>query len=68
MNQPSTASQERVSLTLDSGGIARVCLSRADKLNALDSAMFDAIITAGERLAAMDNLRGVVLSGEGKGF
>ena len=68
MKQPSTASQERVRVTLGPDGIAQVCLSRADKLNALDSAMFDAIITAGERLAAMDDLRCVVLSGEGKAF
>jgi enoyl-CoA hydratase/carnithine racemase len=68
MSQPDNASEERVTLAVDERGIAQVCLSRADKLNALDSAMFDAIIAAGERLAAMPDLRCVVLSGAGKGF
>lgn len=68
MSQPDNASEERVTLAVDERGIAQVCLSRADKLNALDSDMFDAIIAAGERLAAMPDLRCVVLFGAGKGF
>jgi hypothetical protein len=36
MNQPSGTSEERAQLTLDAEGIARVRLSRADKLNALE--------------------------------
>lgn len=68
MNQQDTASEERVTIAIGEQGIAQVCLSRADKLNALDSAMFDAIIAAGERLATIADLRCVVLSGEGKGF
>ena len=68
MNQPDAASEARVTVTLDEHGIAQVRLSRADKLNALDDAMFDSIIAAGEQLAAMDGLRCVVLSGAGKAF
>ena len=68
MNQAGSASQERVQVTIDGQGIAQVRLSRADKLNALDTAMFDAIIAAGDRLASMEGLRCVVLSGEGKAF
>ena len=68
MNQPDTVNRERVDITLDSSGIAQVRLSRADKLNALDTAMLDALIDAGDALAAMPELRCVVLSGEGKAF
>jgi enoyl-CoA hydratase/carnithine racemase len=51
-----------------SAGIAEVTLNRPDKLNALDPAMFKAIIAAGERLSRMAGLRAVVLTGAGKGF
>ena len=68
MNQPSKTSQERVLVSVDGQGIAQVRLSRADKLNALDTEMFDAINAAGDRLAAMPELRCVVLSGKGKAF
>lgn len=47
--------------------IARVTLTRGDKMNALDPAMVDAIVGAGEEVANSD-ARAVVLSGEGKGF
>jgi enoyl-CoA hydratase/carnithine racemase len=57
----------RVTIAL-ADGIAHVRLSRPDKLNALDAAMFDDLIAAGEGLAAGADLRCVVLSGEGKGF
>jgi enoyl-CoA hydratase/carnithine racemase len=49
-------------------GVADVRLNRADKLNALDKAMFDALITTGERLAKDTSLRAVVLRGEGRSF
>src|ERR1700734_1087496 len=51
-----------------SAGVAEVTLNRPDKLNALDPAMFKAIIAAGERLSRMAGLRAVVLTGAGKGF
>ena len=47
--------------------IAHVTLTRGDKMNALDSEMVQAIIAAGQEVAASD-ARAVVLSGEGKGF
>jgi enoyl-CoA hydratase/carnithine racemase len=58
---------DRVALTVDDG-IARVRLSRPDKRNALDGAMFRAIAEAGARVAAMREVRAVVLSGEGASF
>lgn len=58
---------ERVSVTID-GGVADVRLDRPDKINALDPAMFSAIVEAGESLKADASVRAVVLSGEGRGF
>jgi enoyl-CoA hydratase/carnithine racemase len=58
---------ERVTVSID-GGVADVRLNRADKLNALDTAMFWAIFDAGEALKADPSVRAVVLSGEGRGF
>jgi enoyl-CoA hydratase/carnithine racemase len=58
---------ERVRVEINAG-IAEVRLSRAEKRNALDRPMFDALIDAGERLKSMHGLRAVVLSGEGNGF
>ena len=59
--------KDRVSIELKDG-VADVRLVRADKMNALDPAMFDGILEAGAQLAAMKGLRCVVLSGEGKAF
>lgn len=47
--------------------VAHVTLTRGDKMNALDDAMVQAIIAAGQEVAASD-ARAVVLSGEGKSF
>jgi enoyl-CoA hydratase/carnithine racemase len=58
---------DRVSVRRD-GGIADVRLSRPEKLNALDAAMFEALVETGERLAGDRGLRSVVLSGEGRAF
>jgi enoyl-CoA hydratase/carnithine racemase len=49
-------------------GVADVRLVRADKMNALDNAMFEALVETGERLKAQADLRAVVLSGEGRAF
>ena len=59
--------KDRVSIDLKDG-VADVRLIRADKMNALDPAMFEGIIAAGAELATMKGLRCVVLSGEGKAF
>jgi enoyl-CoA hydratase/carnithine racemase len=58
---------ERVRVTIDSG-VADVRLVRAEKRNALDRRMFQAIIEAGETIASDPSVRAVVLSGEGKAF
>lgn len=58
---------DRVSITVENH-VADVRLTRADKMNALDPAMFQGIIAAGEELAAMKGIRAVVLSGEGRSF
>src|SRR5262245_19555121 len=49
-------------------GVADVRLMRADKMNALDEAMFLALLEIGARLKAEPGLRAVVLSGEGRAF
>ena len=59
---------DRVSIDLNEQGVAQVRLTRADKMNALDPQMFEAIIQAGRALHSMKGLRAVVLSGEGKSF
>ena len=56
----------RVTITYDNH-IAHVRLTRADKMNAVDQAMIDAVIAAGNEVAASD-ARVCVISGEGKGF
>ncbi len=48
--------------------IADVRLIRSDKMNALDDAMFTALIATGERLKGEQGVRAVVLSGEGRAF
>jgi enoyl-CoA hydratase/carnithine racemase len=58
---------DRVSCTIEDG-IADVRLTRPERRNALDMAMFRAIIAAGEQVAADPSVRVVVLSGDGKGF
>ncbi len=58
---------DRVTVTIDEG-IADVRLVRADKMNALDDAMFGALIEAGTRLKTERGLRAVVISGEGRAF
>ena len=58
---------DRVQITMDDG-VADVRLVRADKMNALDDAMFEALVAAGERLKAEPGVRCVVLSGEGRAF
>jgi enoyl-CoA hydratase/carnithine racemase len=58
---------ERVTVAID-GGVADVRLNRPDKLNALDTDMFVALVDAGARLAAEPSVRAVVLSGEGRSF
>jgi len=58
---------ERVRVTIEAG-VADVRLVRGDKMNALDQAMFDALVATGKRLIDEPGLRAVVLSGEGRAF
>ncbi|MBR0756907.1 crotonase/enoyl-CoA hydratase family protein [Bradyrhizobium jicamae] len=59
--------EDRVSISI-ADGIADVRLVRADKMNALDAAMFSALVAATDRLAKEKSVRVVVLSGEGRAF
>jgi enoyl-CoA hydratase/carnithine racemase len=58
---------DRVTIAVEDG-IADVRLNRADKMNALDPAMFTGIAQAIEALSGRRDVRCVVLSGEGRGF
>ncbi len=58
---------DRVSIDIQAG-VADVRLNRADKMNALDNAMFQALYEAGESLAQDPDVRAIVLSGEGRCF
>jgi enoyl-CoA hydratase/carnithine racemase len=58
---------DRVSVSM-SDGVADVRLVRADKMNALDTAMFEALVATSDRLSREKGLRAVVLSGEGKAY
>ena len=59
--------EQRVSIAITEG-VADVRLVRADKMNALDADMFEALVAASDRLAKEKGLRAVVLSGEGRAF
>jgi enoyl-CoA hydratase/carnithine racemase len=59
---------DRVVIHLDNEGVADVRLNRADKMNAIDSAMIEGILAAQDRLRTEPRLRAVVLHGEGRAF
>lgn len=59
---------KRVAMDVDDAGVAHMRLIRADKLNALDPAMFSALLEAGEALQKAHGVRAVVISAEGRGF
>jgi enoyl-CoA hydratase/carnithine racemase len=59
--------EDRIRLSI-TDGIADVRLNRADKMNALDPAMFKAIADTGARLKQDTGVRAIVLSGEGRAF
>ncbi len=58
---------DRVSIAV-ADHVAEVRLTRADKMNALDPAMFEGIGAAIDSLRARKDVRCVVLSGEGRAF
>ncbi len=59
---------DRIERTRHADGVVELHLSRADKMNALDPAMFDALIEAGEALREDKAVRAIVISGRGKAF
>src|ERR1700722_18179517 len=67
MSDTTTGTAERVTVTL-ADGVADVRLNRPEKRNAIDPAMFSALVATGERLKTQQGLRAVVLSGEGPDF
>ena len=60
-------SEQRVSIEV-SDHVATVTLTRADKHNALDRAMFEAIIDAATQVGSEPGVRVVVLHGDGPSF
>jgi enoyl-CoA hydratase/carnithine racemase len=60
--------KDRVNITMLENGIADVRMIRADKMNALDPAMMAGLAESIDTLKAMDGLRAVILSGEGRSF
>jgi len=61
-------SEDRVRVQIGARGVATVTMVRSDKHNALDQAMFEALVKAAEQLAGDASVRAVVLHGEGKSF
>ncbi|MET0182406.1 MAG: crotonase/enoyl-CoA hydratase family protein [Caulobacterales bacterium] len=59
--------KDRVSISIENG-VADVRMVRADKMNALDPAMFAALVEAGETLRGDRSVRAAVLSGVGRAF
>ena len=49
-------------------GVATVRLDRPDKMNALDTPMFEAIVATGRELMERDDVGAVVLTGAGRAF
>lgn len=49
-------------------GVAQVRLNRADKMNALDPAMFEALVSVGSGLIDRADVSAVVIAGEGRAF
>jgi enoyl-CoA hydratase/carnithine racemase len=58
---------DRIELSVENH-VAHVQLARADKMNALDNKMFEAITMVGEQILADSSIRVVVLSGQGGNF
>src|ERR1700758_9666 len=67
MTEQSFQATERVAIEI-SDHVATVTLTRPEKHNALDVAMFEAISAAAERVAGEPGVRAVVLHGEGPSF
>lgn len=68
MTDEQIRTEDRVRYTITEDGIADVRMVREDKMNALDDAMFEALITVGQEIAANNKVRAVVISGDGRAF
>jgi enoyl-CoA hydratase/carnithine racemase len=55
-------------ITEVANGIATVILRRPERHNALDPTMFAALVAAGEKLARRDDIRAIILAGDGPSF
>jgi enoyl-CoA hydratase/carnithine racemase len=58
---------ERIAVSVE-GGVADVHLDRGDKMNAMDGKMFAALVATADELAERNDVRVVVLSGNGPSF
>src|SRR5579863_6857142 len=67
MSEQTVQTEQRVAIDV-SDHVATVTLTRPEKHNALDVAMFEAIAAAAERVAAEPGVRAVVLHGAGPSF
>jgi 2-(1,2-epoxy-1,2-dihydrophenyl)acetyl-CoA isomerase len=68
MDQLTVADGETTVLTERRDGVAWVRMNRPDRLNAVTYPMLDQLHAILERLAGDDEMRAVVLTGEGRGF
>jgi enoyl-CoA hydratase/carnithine racemase len=59
--------EDRVSIDITEG-VAHVRMVRGGKMNALDTAMFEALVASAQELSQNAAVRAVVLSGEGRAF
>ena len=59
--------EQRITVEI-SDGVADVRLVRTDKMNALDDAMFAALVETADKLKSSKEVRSVVLSGDGRAF
>jgi enoyl-CoA hydratase/carnithine racemase len=60
--------EDRIEVSMTAQGVAEVALARPGKMNALDPAMFRALVDAIARLREAPGLRAVVLHGMGRAF
>lgn len=60
--------QPRITCSIDDNQIATVILNRADKLNAIDMAMFKAVNKLTKELKVNKNVRAVIVKGSGSDF
>lgn len=60
--------EQRIRVNVDAQGVAEVAMVREDKMNALDAAMFKALLDAQARVRDDPAVRAVVLHGTGRAF